>query len=94
MASAVGLLTGGAGGAPKAEGAVEAARLDDFGKQLLAQQVEGAQIAEEAGLIDGHGLGDFALQRGIFLCAQFAHQFVEARHALVAQDLVRRVSKR
>ena len=83
---AVGLLTGGAGGAPKAEGAVRAARLNDLGKQFLAQEIEGAEVAEEAGLIDGHGLGDLALQRGIFLGTQLVHQFVEARHALVAQD--------
>jgi hypothetical protein len=83
---AVGFLAGGAGGAPQAQRAVKAARLDDFGKQLVAQQIEGAQIAEEAGLIDGHGLGDFALEDGIFLRAQLVHQFVEAGHALVAQN--------
>ena len=58
----VGFLAGGAGGAPEAQGAGEAARLDEFGKQIGAQQLEGPAIAEEAGFVDGHGLGDGALE--------------------------------
>jgi hypothetical protein len=59
---AVGFLAGGAGGAPDAQPARVLARLDELGKQLRAQQVEGADVAEEAGFVDGHGLGNLSLE--------------------------------
>ena len=84
---AIGLLAGGAGGAPEAQGAAVAAGFDEFGQQLGAQQLEGAGVAEEAGFVDGHGLGDGALEGRVLAGAQVADEFIQAGHALVAQQL-------
>ena len=65
---AVAFLSGGAGGAPEAEGARVAAGLDQFGQQFGAQELEGTRVAKEAGFVDGHGLGDGALEGGIGWC--------------------------
>ena len=84
---AISLLAGGAGCAPEAQAACHAALFNQFGQQLGPQQVEGAAIAKEAGFVNRHCLGDGARENGISAGAQVAHQFVQARHSLVAQQL-------
>jgi hypothetical protein len=37
---------------------------DERGEQLFAKEVEGGGVAKEAGLVDGHGFGDGALESG------------------------------
>ena len=55
-------------------------------QHLGTQQIKGPAIAEEAGLIDGHGLGDCALQLGALDEPQEMHQFVEPRHPVPVQQ--------
>ena len=86
-ADAVGFLAGGAGGAPKAEAAHNAARLNQFWQQLGAEQFKGSAVAEEAGFVDGHGLGDGAFKYGVATQFEVLDEFFEMGHALIAQQL-------
>ena len=86
-AQAVCLLAGGAGRAPETKAARVAACLNQLGKQFGAQQLKRAAVAEEAGLVDGHGLRDGALKWRIPAQFQVLHQLFQMRHALVAQQL-------
>ena len=83
---AVGLLAGGAGRAPDAQAAQVAAGFDQLGQQFSAQQFEGAAIAEEAGLVDGHGFGDGAFEDRILFDFEAVDELFQLGHALVAQD--------
>ena len=58
-----------------------------LGSSSVRSSSKGRRIAKEAGFVDGHGLGDGALEGGIFAGAEVADEFVEMAHALVAQQL-------
>ena len=85
-AEAIRFLAGGAGGAPESKRARMLARLDEPGEQISSQQFEGAAIAKEAGLVDGHGFGDGVLKGHISSGFETAHEFVEVGDAMVAQE--------
>ena len=82
----VGFLAGGTGGGPEAEGAGGLAGGDEGGEQLFAKEVEGGGIAKEAGLIDGHGLGDGALEAGAGIGAKGGDELAEGLEAAVAEQ--------
>ena len=84
-AQTVCFLAGGAGCAPKTKSARMAPRLNQFRQQLRAQQFKRTAIAEEAGLVDSHGVGNGALEQRVLSLLQVLHQLFEVQHALVAQ---------
>jgi hypothetical protein len=86
-ADRVGLLAGGAGAAPEAQGADAAAVFNERRQELGAQQLKGAAVAKEAGLIDGHRLGDLAFEGVVALEAQQLNELFKVREAAGAQQL-------
>src|ERR1035438_8401045 len=82
----IGLLTGGACRAPEAEGAREAAALDQRRQQFSAEQLEWATVAEEAGLVDRHCFGDGPLERGILPDAQVFDKLLKGPQAMVPPE--------
>ncbi len=83
----IAFLAGRAGCTPEAQSALLTASFDQRGKQLGSKQLEGAPVAKEAGLIDGHRLGDGPLQGWIFARPQAIDEFLQMRDAFVAQQL-------
>lgn len=83
---AVGFLTAGASGAPEAQAARHSARFDEPRQQFGAQKLERPDVAEEARLIDGHGLGDRVLDCRVFGCAQAAHKLIQTAHPVIPQN--------
>ena len=81
----IGLLTGGAAGAPHPHLAVAAGR-GQLGQDVVAQMVERGAVAEEARLGRGQDLDGGADQHVVGRGPQLGHQGLDRRHALAARQ--------
>ena len=75
-------LPGRASSAPQAQPPGCATRFNEFWYDLGPQQIKGSAIAEEAGFVNGHRLGNGTLQFRALREPQKAHHFVEPRHTV------------
>jgi hypothetical protein len=80
------LLAAGTGGGPKAERSDVATIFDDGGEELIAEVVEGRGVAKEAGFVDGHCLGDRALEHSAGIGAEGGDKLGEGIEATVAEQ--------
>ncbi len=80
------LLAAGAGGGPETKEAGIAAAFDERGEEMVAEKVERGGVTKKAGLVDGHGLGNGALEGGRRLGAQSGNELIEGLEAASAEE--------
>ena len=86
MRDRIGLLSGGRSCAPDAQGAPRAARLQQRRQHRVLQMIERDLVAEEEGLVGGHGLDHFRRQRLGDPGLHLLHEFGNARKTRLARE--------
>ena len=79
----IGLLPGRAGGAPDPDRLADRPRLQQFRHDRFAEMVERHLVAEEEGLVGGHGFDHLRNMRG-GAAFHFLYEFADAGHAALA----------